>query len=1134
MCTDLVGSTPLNQRFGDVAATAIQREIAKRSADLVAKHGGAVFKDTGDGLIAAFQSARRAVACSQEIQRALARRNRERPDAPVQLRIGLQTGEVLEEDGDLHGETVIISKRIQESAPSGTIFASETVHGVLGTLRGQLQDRGQFDLKGIAAPWRLYEVPWAEAAAASALADTEASPFVGRGAERARLRRLLERTKASAGGLALIAGEAGMGKTRLVHETCEEARQLGILALTGQCLDMEAVQPYHPVIEQIEQSARVVRPDALRRALGENAAEVAKLMPELRLRYPDIPEPVALPPEQERRFALHGVTAFIERAAAVQPMLMVFENLHWADESTRLLLRHLAQHLAKAPVLLLGTYRATDLEPGRPFGRMLEALLRERLAEEIVLPGLSEEDVAALLAGRAGSRPPAALVSLLYSETEGNPFFLEEVFRHLNEAGRLLDEQGSWKAGVKIGETEVPRGVRLVIGRRLERVSENCRRMLAIAAVIGRNFSFDLLARVAQLDEDSLLDALEQAERANLVVEVSAEREAKYSFSHEQIRQTLLGTLSLPRRQRVHVRVADAIEQAAGTRAEQHAVELAHHLYQAGSAAPGERAARYLVMAGEHALQALAFEDALRNLDTARTVLPETDAGGHARALRHRALALRGMGRTDEALAAFAEALALAPTGPDRDGILYERAELHLDLFHGREALADLEVLLERSRQSGDRPLELKVMLDIGRAHYILSLDDASFVQSTRESYERAYALGRELGDRRAMARVLALSIWLMDHIDNYGEQARKNAAEAAELAEQVGDEDLQIDVSMARLRLLPLGEAANEAERLYQRLKRRRDPIRLKEHCFRLMWHTWRRAEFERCVAICDEGIALAAQLGSEPVQYSTLKAFALMDLGRFDAAWQALGREVADERHPFGRAKKELGIAVYLEHLGAVERAAIAAREVLQQARRLSRTWMQQWMVDLLTAISVRIGNEELRAKIEAELAATEFRPASLAVAERRLAEEIPGAALELITQAARQAEASGRRREYIVALEAELRALMQLGRWAEAAQHADKAHADAEATGFRMMEWRMLGHRARVRLETPVAVAEIDGEIRLVVVGRHDVQISIAVQIGTSTSQDRHCPAAAGWFEAERFRRHSRGAARCWPGR
>jgi hypothetical protein len=151
----------------------------------------------------------------------LARRNRERPSSPVRLRIGLQTGEVLEHDGDLHGETVIISKRIQEVAPPDAIFASETVYGVLGTVRTRLQDRGQFELKGIAVPWRLYEVPWAQKTAAGVLPGTELSPFVGRTTERAQLRQLMERTKTSPGGFVLITGESGMGKTRLVNETTE-------------------------------------------------------------------------------------------------------------------------------------------------------------------------------------------------------------------------------------------------------------------------------------------------------------------------------------------------------------------------------------------------------------------------------------------------------------------------------------------------------------------------------------------------------------------------------------------------------------------------------------------------------------------------------------------------------------------------------------------------------------------------------------------------------------------------------------------------------------------------------------------------------------------------------------------------
>jgi tetratricopeptide (TPR) repeat protein len=203
-------------------------------------------------------------------------------------------------------------------------------------------------------------------------------------------------------------------------------------------------------------------------------------------------------------------------------------------------------------------------------------------------------------------------------------------------------------------------------------------------------------------------------------------------------------------------------------------------------------------MASEGAVQALAFEDALRYLEKARSLLADVDNSRHARVLRLRALALRGMGRADEALSTFGQALPLAPAGPERNCILYSRAELHLDLFYEREAMEDLEVLRDRAHQSEDRPMEMKVMLDLGRAHYILSLDDASFVQATRESYERLYALSRELDDRHTMAKVLALTAWLTDNIDGYREQATKNATEAVSIAERLGDEDLQIDCSLA------------------------------------------------------------------------------------------------------------------------------------------------------------------------------------------------------------------------------------------------------------------------------------------------------------------------------------------------
>jgi predicted ATPase/class 3 adenylate cyclase len=1072
LSTDLVGSTLLNQRLGDEAATVVERELAALAQEQVDKQRGVVIKDTGDGLMVAFQSARRAVACAQEIQRAVARRNHSRPDTVVQLRVGLHTGEVLNEDGGLHGETLILAKRIESVAPAGGIFASDTVRGVLGTARGELEDRGEFTLKGIDAPWHLWEIPWTTAAASGVLSGRERTPFVGRAPERTRLLQAVERTRTGSGTLMLIAGEAGVGKSRLVEEVAAEARRLGLRVLTGHCVDQEGAPPYLPTIEHIEEAARQVSPEAFRQALGENAPEIAKFMPELRLRYSDIPEPVTLPPEQERRYLLHGVSEFLERAARVTPLVLVFEDLHWADESTLLLLQHAAQRLTEIPVLMLGTYRDTELKPGRPLAGVLPGLLRQRLAEEIMLRRLTEEGVTAILQGRAGSQPPAELVALVFSETEGNPFFVEEVFRHLHEVGKLFDAEGRWRSGVQIADTEVPRSLGLVIGQRLERVSDDSRRVLTIAALAGKSFRFDLLARVQGVDEDDLLDALDEAVSATLIEEVSIGREARYAFVHEQIRQTLLSLLSTARRQRLHLRIADALEALHGPEAERFAPEIAHHLYQAGAAAGGStRTAHWLVRAAELALDALAFEDALRNLDAARTVLPENDAEGAMRVLRLRARALRGLARLDEALAAFAEALQIAPSGAERDAVLQARARLKLDLFRGREALADIEPLLAAAQESGERAHEVELLLMRSRGLYILSLDEEGYAEKTRASYEQTYTLAKSIGDKRAMCQALIPTSWFTDYWQEYHSQAVANIDEARTLAADLGDEELEIEAAAARVKLLRMGEAHAEALRLRQRLEARRDPVRLKEHLFWLMWHYWMRGDFEQCVVTCDEGIALAEQLGSPPVQYASIKGLALTDLGRFDEAWASFQQEVADDAHPFGRCMREFGVAVWLAALGALDRAEVVAKEVLAEAGRLSRTWMQRGMVDLLTVVAARRGDEgaDLVAWLSKKSDEIGFHPSPFAAAEAALARREFERAVEVADQLAQGARTLGQQRGCVIALEWGLHARAGLQRWQQILDRADDAIRGAEEKGFRTRTWRMLAWRARARQAT-----------------------------------------------------------------
>ena len=322
----------------------------------------------------------------------------------------------------------------------------------------------------------------------SATTGARRTPYVGRESERAELRRLIEAAVAGQGALVLVGGEPGVGKTRLAEEALAEARDRGCLALTGRCYEMEGTPPFIPWVEIVERSARINPAAAFREVLGDAAPEVAQLVPELRRLFPDIPQPIELPPDQQRRYLFNGFLKFVERGARVTPHMMLLDDLHWADESTLLLLQHFAQRLSQIPLLIVGTYRDVDLAIQRPFAEMLETLTRHRLAHKLALDRLGERGVAEMLKALSGQDPPTPLVNAVYAETEGNPFFTEEVFHYLAEEGRILDEHGRWRDDLRVENLEVPEGVRLVIGRRLQRLSDEARRVLTGAAIVGRSF----------------------------------------------------------------------------------------------------------------------------------------------------------------------------------------------------------------------------------------------------------------------------------------------------------------------------------------------------------------------------------------------------------------------------------------------------------------------------------------------------------------------------------------------------------------------------------------------------------------------------------------------------------------------
>jgi len=561
---------------------------------------------------------------------------------------------------------------------------------------------------------------------------TSLRTIVGRDIERADVLRGLDEAMAGHGSIVLIGGEPGIGKTRLTQELVAAARQRGCLSLVGHCYEGEGAPPYIPFIEILEYGARVVPAVTLRHMLGDSAPEVAKLMPELRRIFSNIPQPIELPPEQQRRFLFNAYREFVDRSCRITPVAAVLEDLHWADEPTLLLLQHLAQTVATMPLLIVGTYRDVELDITRPFAQTLETLLRQRLATRISLQRLPQPAVESMLSGLSGHTPPPALSRIVFAETEGNPFFVEEVFKHLAEDGKLFDAGGGWRTDLHVDTLAVPEGVRLVLGRRLQRLSEVTRRVLMTAAIVGRTFSLSLLEALDAGTTDVALDALEEAERAHLVVPEPSGREPKYRFAHELIRQTLAETLSMPRRQRVHARVAAAIEQVYDASLEKHASTLAHHLYQAGTAADSEKTSKYLLIAAEQARAAAAYEESLANLDRALSLWEGVRDRRVADIHRRRAAVLRSLGRTSEAVDAFERAISLFDEigdGPLSAECSFELAYLHIWFAQVDASIRAAEQALERLGNSA--PMLRSSMLFVLATARCFGDPDAGFATLT-------------------------------------------------------------------------------------------------------------------------------------------------------------------------------------------------------------------------------------------------------------------------------------------------------------------------------------------------------------------------------------------------------------------
>ena len=585
------------------------------------------------------------------------------------------------------------------------------------------------------------EVPAELAAAAS-------SPLVGRQAEMEQLEAWY-RSPPDSERVMLLAGDPGIGKTRLLAETAVRAFASGAIVLAGRAPE-ETLVPYQPFLEALGHYVFRAPLEELRVVAREYGGELGRLIPALRRRVPELPPPDPGDPETDRYRLFEAVAGLLAEISAAVPVLIVLDDLQWADRPTLLLLRHLARSPQNTRVSIMGAYRDVD-QWSEGFDAALAGLRRERLTVQIDVGGLPEAEAMELVRLRAGGTPSLAFVQALYRETEGNPFFIEEIVRHLTDAGVRSQDAGA-RDLERVG---LPEDVRDVISRRLDRLAPGSIEWLRVAAVIGRDFDSALLERVLGFDEDRFLSALEDALDAGLVTEAPGDP-GRYSFAHALIRETLYEGMSSARRARVHRRVGVALEES--DLPESQIGALALHFTRAADPEDSERAIRYGLRAGEQATAMLANEEAAAHYSRALEVLDRSDP----EALRRRCDLLLELGeaqvRSGErplAWATFREAAALAAELGDKGSLA--RAAVGASRRYVQPPGVVDEDLIALLEQAADMTADERT---VTRVRLLARLCGALYFSDRRDQMAvlsaEATAIAAELDDPQAIALAAA------------------------------------------------------------------------------------------------------------------------------------------------------------------------------------------------------------------------------------------------------------------------------------------------------------------------------------------------------------------------------------------
>jgi len=714
------------------------------------------------------------------------------------------------------------------------------------------------------------------------------TPFVGRADELAALTADLDAAVGGHGGVALVAGEPGIGKTRLAEELALRAAARGAVVLWGRCWEGAGAPAFWPWVQVIRGMVQAEDPASLRHDLGAGAADIAQLVPAVRDRIPDLPSPPPLEPEAARFRLFDSLAGFLRTAAARRPLLLLLDDLHWADVPSLALLRFMSRELDGAGPLVVGSYRHTEVNQGHPLLAAVADLTRGQ-HRWLQLGGLDQREVAGFVALVAGAEPSAELAAEVYRQTDGNPFFVTEVVRLLASRGRL-DPVGRDATVLGGG---LPEGVRAVVAERLSHLSGACQRILEVAAVVGRDFELRVLQPASGLDPGRLLMLLEEAEAARLVGAVPGEL-SRWRFAHALVREVLYEGLLAARRVRLHGLVAGALEAVYAADPGPHLAELAHHLVEAaaGHQEMAAKAVRMATLAGRRSLAMLAWEDAAELFEQALAALELTERSGSQQQRCELLLAVgeARMAASDvsAARAAYQQAGELARRIGSPEALARAGLGLGLEITSGivdpvqvgllEEALAALD--------EADSPLRARVLAGLARA-----LVSTPQVERRLALSEDAVQMARRLGEEATLAAVLFgrhLAMWGSERAEVAGERLAI-ATEAVGLAERIGDRTMALrGRGLRRIDLLELGDVAGydadlaAAERAAEELRQLRYRWQLPlAHATRALL----AGRFAQAEGLMEQGLAAGRRAGDQAVgnYYTGVLATLRLMQGRF-----------------------------------------------------------------------------------------------------------------------------------------------------------------------------------------------------------------------------------------------------------